>query len=75
MRRVPSDPSALFASLFIGTVGFALFMYGKKQQRVPQLAGGIALMGFPYFIDSTAWMLGIAVALLAAVWAAVKLGW
>jgi len=35
------DPTRLFVSLIAGGVGFVLFVYGKKQQRWPQLAAGL----------------------------------
>ena len=38
------DPTWLFLSLIPGGVGFVLFVYGKKQERWPQLAAGIAFM-------------------------------
>ena len=31
--------STLFASLFVSSIGFGLFLYGKKQARIPQLVG------------------------------------
>jgi len=30
-------PNSLFLSLVVSTVGLGLFIYGKKQQRLPQL--------------------------------------
>lgn len=70
------DPkhAALFASLFIGTVGFAIFIYGKKQNRIPQVVAGLAMIAFPFFIGSLWWMVGIAVGLLAVMTIAVRLG-
>lgn len=59
------DAATLFAALMIGTVGFAIFVYGKKQKRVPHLVAGITLMVYPYFVGSLAPMVGIAVAVLA----------
>ena len=70
-----SDPAALFASIFISAVGVGFFLYGKKQQRAPQLVVGIALIGYTYFVSSVAVMLAIAAALLVALWLAVRLGW
>jgi hypothetical protein len=35
---------------------------------------GLILMGYPYFVDSVAWMLGIAAGLLVALWAMVRFG-
>jgi uncharacterized membrane protein len=66
------NAASLLASLFISTVGYAVFIYGKRQQRAPQLAIGIALMGFPYFVDSALWMFAIAGALLLTLWLLVR---
>ena len=38
------DPTLLMLSLVPSGIGFVLFMYGRKQQRWPHLAGGIALI-------------------------------
>jgi hypothetical protein len=46
------DPTWLFLSLIPGGIGFVLFVYGKKQQRWPQLASGILFMVYPYFATS-----------------------
>jgi len=75
--REPMDisPAALFLSLLIGAVGTGLLLYGRKQQRWPQMVGGVILCVYPYFVPNVWVMSGIAVALCAAVWAAVRAGW
>ena len=47
------DPTWLLASLLISTAGLAIFVYGKKQRRAPQLVAGLILMIYPYFIANT----------------------
>jgi hypothetical protein len=69
------DPGVLFFSLITSGVGFVLFMYGKKQERPPQLVGGIVLMVYPYFVSSLAMNVVIFVAVVAATWFAVRQGW
>lgn len=69
------DPTWLFLSLIPGGIGFVLFVYGKKQQRWPQLVGGLAFMVYPYFTPTVATLAGVGFALGAAVWAAVRLDW
>ena len=49
---------SMFASLVVSAFGIGLFIYGKKQVRPPQVVVGIAMMVFPYFVGSPAWMLG-----------------
>ena len=69
------DPTSLLLSILISAVGVGFFIYGRKQQRWPQLVVGIALMGYTYFVSSVAVMLAIAVGLLVALWLAVRMGW
>jgi hypothetical protein len=69
------DPGLLFLSLVTSGIGFVLFVYGKKQDRWPQLSGGIALMVYPYFVPTLALNLIIGVAIVAAVWIAVRQGY
>lgn len=69
------DPMWLFLSLIPGGIGFVLFVYGKKQQRWPQLVGGLAFMVYPYFTPTLAALVGVGLALGTAVWTAVRLGW
>jgi branched-subunit amino acid transport protein len=67
-------PGNLFASIIIGAVGLGLFVYGKRQQRMPQLIAGIVLSVYPYFVASVGWMVGIGVAVVAALALAVRAG-
>jgi hypothetical protein len=46
------NPAALFSGLFIGLVGMGLFIYGKKQQNLRCLVGGMAMCVYPYFVTS-----------------------
>jgi hypothetical protein len=68
------DGNVLLASLLISSVGFVAFAYGKKQRRLPQMLVGLLLMGFPYFVSSVPWMMGIAVALLGGLGLMIRLG-
>jgi hypothetical protein len=68
------DPSSLFASMMVGLVGTALFIYGKKQVRAPQMIAGLAMMIYPWFVPDPLWMSLIGAALLALVWGAGKVG-
>ncbi len=70
-----SDSSgALIASLLISTVGLAMFVYGRKQRRVPQLAAGVLLMVFPYFVPTVWIMIAIAVGICALTALLVRMG-
>ena len=69
------DPGVLYLSLITGGTGFVLFVYGKKQERWPHMAAGVAMMVYPYFVDGVALQVGIAIAICAALWVAVRGGW
>ena len=43
----------IFASVIFGSIGFAAFIYGKKQSNFKALVIGIILMVFPYFVPNT----------------------
>jgi hypothetical protein len=72
---VSLDPGLLFFSLITSGVGFVLFVYGRKQERPPQLVAGIVLMVYPYFVSDLMWNVGLFVAIVAATWFAVRQGW
>jgi hypothetical protein len=69
------DPTLIFLSLITGGAGFVLFIYGKKQSRTPQLIAGLALMAYPYFVSTVMMTIAVAVAIVAALWIAVRQGW
>jgi len=69
------DPTWLFLSMIPGGIGFVLFMYGKKQQRLPHLVAGIALIGYPYFTTTAMSMAVVGAVIGAALWFAVRLGY
>ncbi|HKP62990.1 MAG TPA: hypothetical protein VJV78_39915 [Polyangiales bacterium] len=68
------DPNTLLASLVVSGVGWVLFSYGRKQQRMPQTAIGLVMLVYPYFVDNVALMLGLVPALLALLWLLTRLG-
>ncbi len=69
------DPTWLFLSLITGGIGFVLFVYGKKQQRWPQLAAGLVLMVYPYFATSLAALVAIGLVIGLVLWYTIRLGW
>ncbi|HKV98612.1 MAG TPA: hypothetical protein VJN96_02250 [Vicinamibacterales bacterium] len=70
-----ADPSSLFIELIVSSIGFVLFAYGKKQQRLPQMFAGVALMIYPYFVDGWMMMAGVGAAICAALWWAIRVGY
>jgi hypothetical protein len=65
----------LILSLIPSGIGFVLFVYGKKQERWPHLAAGVAMMVYPYFATSVVSLVGVGVAISVALWYAVRAGW
>lgn len=68
------DGNSLILSLVIGCVGFVCFVYGKRQQRFPQMLAGVVLSVYPYFVSNLILMAAIAVAILALLGVAIRLG-
>lgn len=68
------DAGALMASLLVGLVGSAMFIYGKKQSRLPHMLAGVVLCVFPFFVSSPIWVGAIALAVVALLFGAVRLG-
>ena len=69
------DPTWLFLSLIPGGIGFVLFVYGKKQQRLPQLIAGLLLMVYPYFATTLLSMVAGGGLISVGLWSALRLGW
>lgn len=69
------DSTTLFLSMIPSGIGFVLSVYGRKQQRWPHLAAGIALMVYPYFTSGATSMLVVGAAICGALWLAVRLGY
>lgn len=69
------DPTLLMLSLIPSGVGFVLFVYGKKEHRLPQLLCGILFMVYPYFTPSVSTMIGAGVAVGAALYLMIAAGW
>lgn len=69
------DANSLLAGMLVSSIGFVLFVYGKKQSRFPQLVVGLVLMVYPYFVPSALSMFGIAVCLLGLLWLGVRAGY
>jgi hypothetical protein len=42
----------ILASVIFGSIGFAAFIYGKKQANLKALVIGVILMAYPYFVQN-----------------------
>jgi hypothetical protein len=68
------NPAVLFSGLLIGTVGFILFLHGKRNTDVKALTTGLVMCVFPYFVGSPALLWLGAAACLGGLYAWSRLG-
>lgn len=56
------NPWSLFSGVVLGIIGTALFIYGKKQERISPIIAGVVLCAVPYFVASVliTWLLAAA---------------
>jgi uncharacterized YccA/Bax inhibitor family protein len=64
-----SNPWSLVSGLFIGCLGMALFMFGKKQTNPKCMLAGAVLCVFPYFVSSVLVMWAITAACMGGLYA------
>ena len=70
------DGDSILASLLVSSIGVVVFLYGKRQKRVPHILIGLVLTVYTYFVSSVLLMFAIAAVLLGVLWVTVKkLGW
>lgn len=68
------SPGWLFTSLFVGSVGGGFFLYGKKQERLPQLLAGILIAIDSGVVPDPLWMCVGALGVIGALWLALRAG-
>jgi hypothetical protein len=69
------DQSWIFLSLIPSGVGFVLFVYGKKQARMPQLVAGLVFMVYPMVATTVTSLLVGGALITGALWYAIQAGW
>ena len=69
------NPSSLFASLLWGSIGVGYFIYGKKQQSLSPMVGGIVMIAVSYFVGSALLMSLICILLIVAVYVLLRRGY
>jgi len=69
------DTNWLFLSLIPSGVGFVLFVYGKKEARMPHLVAGLVFMIYPMLATTVTSLLVVGGVTTAALWYAVHVGW
>ena len=63
---------SIIAGFLVSTVGFSLFLFGKKQQRPPQLVVGMFMMASPMIVRDPLWMSVAAAAALIGMCVAIR---
>jgi uncharacterized membrane protein HdeD (DUF308 family) len=66
------DANFLFASLLWGSIGVGYFIYGKKQDAMMPMVGGILMIAISYLVSSWLLMSLLCIALMVAVFLLVK---
>lgn len=66
---------SLATSFLVGSIGLVLFVYGKRQGRVPQLAVGLLMLVYPYFVPGPLAMIAIAAGLVLVLVLALRNGY
>jgi hypothetical protein len=69
------NASFLFASLVWGSIGVGYFIYGKKQQSLSPMIGGILMIGVSYFVGSALLMSAICVLIILTVYGLLRRGY
>jgi hypothetical protein len=67
--------SFLFASLVWGSVGVGYFIYGKKQQSLSAMVGGILMAALSYLVGSALLMSVLCLLIMLAVYGLVRRGY
>jgi len=62
------DMGTTLSGFFNGTFGTSLFIYGKKQQKLSSLFGGIVLCGLPVVTTSLLPLWSLTAACIGGVW-------
>jgi len=59
-----SEALLLWGVLF-SSIGLGFFVYGRKQRSIMPLLTGLALMVYPYFVDTVMLLIGAGIVLIA----------
>jgi membrane associated rhomboid family serine protease len=62
-----SSPASLFSGIIVGVLGTAMLIFGKRQQRLLPMLGGVALGVLPMMVASVALLWTLAAVCLGGV--------
>ena len=66
------NPTWMVLSSFISLIGFAVFVYGRKQRMIVPSLVGVAMMAYPYFVSSAFGLLAIGALLIGGLFIGVR---
>jgi multisubunit Na+/H+ antiporter MnhC subunit len=69
------DLNLMLLSLVTSGIGGVLFVYGRKEGRPPHLIAGLVMIAYPFLVDTVITTIVIAIAIIVALWIAVRQGW
>jgi len=69
------NPDTLLLTMLISGIGTVLFIYGRRETRLPHMLVGGIFFFYPYFVPNPWAMVIIAACMLGILWGVVKLGW
>jgi len=68
------EPGYLLVAFLASSVGFVLLVYGRRQRRPMQLAGGLLLMAVSFLVRDALWLGMVSAAICLGVWVGVRAG-
>jgi hypothetical protein len=68
------DLGSLLASALASGIGYVLFHYGRRSERLPQIVSGLGLMLFPMFVSGATAVLAVTGLILVGFWASLRAG-
>jgi hypothetical protein len=69
------DPWFVLLAVALGTIGFVLLTYGRKQVRIPYVVAGVLLIVSPYAATTILTLVLVGAAIGGGLWAAIRMGW
>lgn len=68
------EPSQLLIGFIASSIGFVMLVYGRRQRRPLQLAGGLLLMAVSFLVRDALWLGIVSAAICVGVWVGVRAG-
>jgi hypothetical protein len=68
------NPNTLLASLLWSSIGVGYFIYGKRQQSMTPLIGGLAMIGISYLVGSVLLMSLLSIGIIISIHTLLKRG-